>query len=628
MDQIGKIMEQDKVSIPNLDWLDLQAADVDNIPTPNNVRILPQLEAAWSHNDQRGTQLVPNVMLVNNKKASDVSSSDVADIVRQAKREMMAGVTGSALAARLGSLFMPEVIQAAKDELVKLSSEQGLLGNVYLDMTAFDSCSDAARTLGKNKVRTAKYVVGNPIKHACSSHATGVCRELGKKVIASMEYTKDVLEGYTQHLRLAGVIAASDSVDSKESLRQAFSVKPKRAETEETPVVADKVDFDKVNLAFSEALEKNAEVQKKVASQQRFYKARPILAHMQNLMLKGKVGDALKESLAANYPMNDIAEYAPEIKRIASLQGLLGNVYVDVSYYKNHEDAVKAIKTATTSPLYLVQTVKEKAYDDTLVKVAKATGCSVFPADGNIDKSVAMSYVADLQFGDRISSETADSLRTRVTAGGNVLGVLRDAFLATQSYKRKTREGGVQMSLTQGVSKKAADRTALRTKAQRALEAGVALNKIEDKLASVIPTVEAIGMCRSVISSLDTVDANCLPDCASEKYQFKMGARIKMASKCKTCIYTSVTACVHLGMKFAGAKDMDKAYLDLDPKTAKVLLEDNPDVSRQDMKQEYDMSDNFGSGMNIALDNIRKREAQDVSVDFSREGIDKNLSDI
>jgi len=41
MDQLGKIVEQDKVSIPNLDWLDLQAADVDNIPTPNNVQILP-----------------------------------------------------------------------------------------------------------------------------------------------------------------------------------------------------------------------------------------------------------------------------------------------------------------------------------------------------------------------------------------------------------------------------------------------------------------------------------------------------------------------------------------------------------------------------------------------------------
>ena len=73
MDQLGKAMEHDKASIPDLDWLDLKTADVDNIPTPNNVRILPQLEAEWSHPEQRSTELVPNVSTVTSKKASEVS---------------------------------------------------------------------------------------------------------------------------------------------------------------------------------------------------------------------------------------------------------------------------------------------------------------------------------------------------------------------------------------------------------------------------------------------------------------------------------------------------------------------------------------------------------------------------
>ena len=627
MDQLGKAMEHDKASIPDLDWLDLKTADVDNIPTPNNVRILPQLEAAWSHPEQRSTELVPNVSTVTSKKASEVSAESVNDLVRQAKRDMMAGLTGKALAAKLGALYMPDVIEAAKDELVKLSSEQGLLGNVYLDMTAYDSCSDAARLLGRNKVRTARYVVGEPTKHVCTSHKMGTCRDLGKKVVASMEYTKDVLDGYAQHLKIAGKIAGDATIDSKEALRAAFTVKPKQAD-EQVPVVQDKVDSEKLSSEYAKEMEKSATLQDKQAREQRFYKVRPILAYMQDQMLKGKIGNALKESLSTKYLTTDIAEYAPEIKKVAGLQGLLGNVYVDVSYYKNADEAIKSIKSATTAPMYLVQTVKGKAFDDTLLKVAKATGCTEFPTDGKIDQSVAMSYITDLQYSDRLSSEKAESLKKQVTAGNNILAVLRDSFMATQEHKRPVREGGIQASVAQGVSKKAADRDALRSNAKRALEAGVALNKVEDKLASIIPTVEAIGMCRSVIGSLETVDAACLPKCAAEKYQFKQGAQIKQAEKCATCIYTSPTACVRHGLRFAGSKDLDKAFFDIDVKTAKVLPDENPDVSRSDMQQAYDMTDNFGSGMNIALDNVRKLASQDVSIDFSREGIDGNLSDI
>jgi hypothetical protein len=628
MDQLGKLMSHDteKAKIPDLDWLDLSASDVDNIPTPNNVEIIPQLRDAWTHNEQHSTELVPNVVPLATKKASEVSARDVSDLVRQAKRDMMAGVTGGALAAKLSAMYMPDVIAAAKNDLVKLSSEQGLLGNVYIDMTAFDSCADAARALGRDKVRTAKYVVGSPAKNACSSHCTGTCRDMGKKVVASMEYSKDVLDSYTQHLRVAGKIASTAVIESKEALREAFAAKKPVGVEEKAPVESRETSSEKASADLSKAIEKAAAVREKQARQQRFYKVRPILAYMQDQMLKGKIGNALKECLAAKYPMQEIAEYAPEIKRLASLQGLIGNVYVDISYYKNPEDAIQSIRTASTTPMYLVQTVKEKAFDGSLLRVAKATGCSEFPTDGKIDKSVAMSYIADLQFSDKISSETAIKLRSQVEAGSNVLAVIRDTFLATQDHKRKPREGGVQMTLAQGVSKKALDRDILKNNAVKSFEAGVPINKLENKLASMIPTVEAISMCRAVLASLETVKADCLPKCASEKYQFKPNAHIKQAAKCASCIFVSPTACLHLGVKFAGAKDLDKAFFDIDPKTTKVLPDENPDLEREDMHQAYDMKDNFGSGMNVALDNIRKREAQDISIDFNREGLDDNLS--
>jgi hypothetical protein len=630
MDNVERIMSQDKelVPVPDLSWLDLSVADKDNIPAPMNVEILPQLQQAWSHTSDRSTELIPNVAVVCKSASQEVSKEAVDGLVRQAKRDMMMGLTGKALASKLASLYMPEVIRAAKEELTKLSAEQGLLGNVYLDMTAFDSCSEAARVLGKNRVRTAKFVLGKPTRHACATHAEGNCREMNKKVLSSLDYDHDVLEGYQQHLRVAGTIGPDEKISSKEDLREAFLRKSTRVSEVEASKKQEPVDIQKLSSALASEFEKNAAVQERIARQERFLKARPVLAYVQDQMLRGKIGNALKESIRGKFLAQDISEYAPEIKRMASLQGLLGNVYVDVSYYRNPDEAISAIKSASTSPLYLVQTVKNGKYDDTLDKVARATGCVAFPANGKIDKSVALSYLSDLRFSDRISSEAADSLMAQVEAGSNVLAVIRDAFMATQSHKKQVREGGVKMSLSQGVSKKATDRDNLKRNAVRALEAGVEINKLEDKLASIISTPEAIGMTRDVLASMDTVDANCLNKCASEKYQLKYNARIKKASKCEGCIYQASTACTQQGVKFAGVRDMDKAFLDLDPKTDKVQFKENPDVEREDMKQEYDISDSFGSGMNIALDEIRKKESVDIGVNFNREGLDGTLSDM
>jgi len=628
MDQIGKIMDQDKVSIPDLSWLDLEAGDYDNIPTPNNVEILPQLRDAWTHTNVRSTELVPNVVALSPKQASDeISQEIVSEVVRQAKREMMAGMTGKVLASKLSALYMPEVIKAAKDELIKLSSEQGLLGNVYLDMTAFDSCSDAANYLGKNKVRTARYVVGNPIKHACCSHSSGQCRDMNKKVVASMDYSKELLSEFTQHFKIAGMIPSDGFIDSKEALKNVFMTKQAKTVEAYSEPMDVPVDLDKSSADLEEALEKSSSVQVKLAQQQRFYAARPILAYMQDQMLKGKIGNALKESLQIKFASSDIAAFSPEIKKVAGLQGLLGNVYVDISYYKTPDDAIKAIKNASTTPLYLIQSVKENEFDSSLMKVARATGCSEFPKDGKIDKSAALSYITDLQYSDRISSESANIFKTRVDSGTNVLAVIRDTFLSTQSYKRKTREGGVQATFEQGVSKKATDREALKGSAVRALEAGISINMIEDKLSLMIPTGEAIGMTRNALASLDTVDANSLTKCASEKYQLKREATITRAIKCATCIYTTTTACTRLGIRFAGSTDVDKAYLAVDPKTEKVLFDENPDLSRKDMNQEYDMDDSFGSGMNVSMDKLRKEAGVEIGLDFSTDGMDAGLMD-
>jgi hypothetical protein len=626
MEDLSRLIDEDKnkIPVPDLDWAVMNESEKDNIPTPNNVEILPQLQDAWSHTAEYSTQILPNTVAVV-KSASE--KIDTSGILKQAKKDMMLGLKGKELARKLGSLYPRSHIQAAKEDLVKLSAEQGLLGNVYIDLEPFDSCEDAARILGQGRIRTARYVVGKPKRRVCSSHGNGYCKELRKKVVASIDYSAEMLNDYAQHLKIAGVIAPQQKIASKEALQAAFLDTPKERDVPQKKQ-AQRIDPKAVKEKFSKELAAGYEKKAQEERRRRFSEVRPMLAYVQNQMLKGKIGGALKEAMATKYPVDRIRKYASELEKVSSLQGILGNVYVDVSYYKSPRDAISAIKRASTNPLYLVQTVKEHEFDDSIVKVAQATGCSPLPRDGKIDKKVVLSYIDDLQFSKRISMDTGTSLKKRVEAGEHPLKVLRDGFMATASHKREARQGGIPGYYAQGQSKKAASRDKLRDNVKRALEAGVTIQDIEDKLSGYIPVPESVGMVNDVLSKQEVVDSNSLTKCASERYNLRYDARLKESAKCGSCILRTKTSCLKQAKNFEGAQDMSKAFLDLDPKTQKVQFEENPSVERGDITQEYDMTGPFGSGMNITLQEMHNKKAAEVDIDFSLDGIDGNLDDL
>lgn len=629
---ISKIMgDNDSVAkIPDLDWASIDLESKDNIPVPMNVEIVPQLVESWTYTGKDKTaNIIPN-HTSSAHKIEKISSEDVKGVLNSAKKEIMTGLSGKALAQKLSSTYPPKLIKAAANELQKLAEEQGLLGNVYVDLSPFDSCKDAARSLGANKIRLAKYVVGMPKRHVCASHHQGICKELKKKVVASIEYDEETLLEYTDHLRVAGLLDAQDNLTSKEDLRAALLYKGenKTAKTKKEKNLPSKT-FEEVQKAFSsEISKKTAAIQEEIRVD-RFSEVRPVLAFMQNEMLKGHMGESLKEAIQSRYTEDVIKAYAPEIKKLASLQGLLGNVYVDVSLYSDAEEAIHSIKNASTSPSYVIQTVKANEFDNLAEKVAKSTGCLTLPRDGKIDIKIASSYIDDLQFNDRISAEKANVLRGTLEASENVLGTLREAFISTQDYKPAKREGGVKGYYRQETGNKYDSRDNVKEAAYKAVTAGVAIDKVESKLSTLIPTAEAAGMVRDVLANVKEVDANVLSNCTTEKYHFSPEARIKEASKCSSCILKNCDMCMSQGIKFASAKEDVEDVIKLDANTKKVLLNENPDVVRDDMSLEKDLADSrWGSGNNIMLDTLSKQANQEVDNSFSNDGLDAGLADI
>jgi hypothetical protein len=631
------------IKVPDLDWLMLTAEDVKNIPVPMNIEIIPQLQENWKRTGEASTHLIPNIIKSEADSPSDkITEESIRDVVMAAKTEMMKGSTGKTLASKLASLYPKNLIRAAKDDLIKLAGEQGLLGKVYIDISPFNSCQEAARILGPSRIKLAKYVVGKPRRHVCSSHIGGYCKELRKDVIASMDYNEDILKAYTTHLRVAGMIGPEDVIDSKDMLRSALlkaseSTRPDSvlpAETKEpervTPLTtkqAEERDKSFANQLLKEALEAEGD-----KSKARFIEARSFISYIQSEMLKGKIGNSLKEVIIKKFPMDTIAKFASEMKKIASLQGLLGNVFVDVSYFDTPDAAIRAIKNASTNPTYIMQSVRFGDFDDTLRKVASITGCEVLPRDGKIDPKIACSYIDDLQYTKRISSDTAEESRKRILSGDSILGIIKQAYLSSLNYKPEIKEGGIQAHFYQEpVVKKFADTEKLKDATYRAVEAGFPIEKIEGKLTAQIPIVEAVGLVRGVLASVKELDANVLTKCAVERYQLDHGAMLKKASKCDTCILAiQGVGCTKQGLKFAEKKEKDAAPIaNIDPHTEKVSLSENPDVVQMTIQSEYDMPLHSGENINIGLDRMKDAsDTKDTEITFNSEGMDLNLTNL
>lgn len=635
---ISGYMKDAGSKVPDLDWLKLDVENKDNIPVPMNVEIVPQLVEAWSHDrNDNSTQLISNQQSTSaplqGKKASE---EDVRKVVDAAKVEIMRGALGKDLTEKLSSQFPREAIVAAKEELKKVAAEQGLLGNVYVDLSPFDSCADASRMLGHNKIRMARYVVGMPKRHICSSHMSGVCKELKKKVVSSVDYDESVLNEYTTHLKIAGIISADERVASKEGLRNAIIASkmpaPKKQEPKKKQANSQSaINVSELEESFSKHLEKEATEIRKSYESDRFEEVRPVIAFVQNEMLKGKIGDSLKESIQKNFAPDIIQKYSSEMRKVASLQGLMGNVYVDVAYYQSAEDAVHAIKRASTNPAYLINTRPENEFDNKLEVVSKATGCQILPRDGSIDKKVAHSYIEDLTFSDRISSNKSQELKQRVEAGENVLAIIRNAFLATQEHKKAVKEGGVQGYFASMNTSKYRDTEKIKTAAHKSMEAGIGYDRVSSKMAELMPTTEAESAARTVLGSMKEVKADVLNKCVTEKYPLAKDASIVRTNKCANCILSTESSCLKQDRKFAGTSDIDKPVVNIDPKTSKVLFEENPDVKRADINSEFEMYGNFGSGMNIALSEMREQKKEaGLDIDgtgYNMNGLDAALND-
>ena len=299
-------------------WLAVDLGTYDNIPTDNQpLRTLPKLSELWNPPQAKDQvmNLIPNRQCPCQAPAKNAAVAE--SVVREAKKGMMAGASGHKLADYLKARFTSAEIESAKDDLVKLSAEQGLLGNVYIDASAFDNYTDAERFLTKHRTRLARDIVaGGTMTPAVLGT---LASDFRKNVVASVTYDESLFKTYKDHLVALHRISRDTVIDSKESLRRAFLADPKQAEPEPEEKPAAPAPAPAVVAQAIESCAEASELKNRLAAEEiSFRELKPIVVFAREQMAKGKSGSDLRGILRDKYSAVDLKAAARYLAVVSS----------------------------------------------------------------------------------------------------------------------------------------------------------------------------------------------------------------------------------------------------------------------------------------------------------------------
>lgn len=326
MKQTGLVGTDPKYpSVVDHSWLNVDPSTYDNYPSDNNpVRVLPELAKLWRTGDV-STTLIPNVEVrdLTGRTADEDAVTNVPEVIREAKKAMMAGKVGAEVAEYLRSRFNKRQIEAAAEELKSISSEMGLLGNVYVDVGAFKTFDEADKFLSNHRARLARDLLFDP-SQISPSVVIKLASKHRKNATTEVSYDQENLDRYKDHLVTAGRIPSSFGITTKEELRKAFLYEAPDKDTRRMFPIREEKKANREEAA-EQLRALTAETQKKALENSQAVlipQVRPILSFIQENLSKGKDRADLKDMLRSKFASNDIEAAAPFIALVISKKGL------------------------------------------------------------------------------------------------------------------------------------------------------------------------------------------------------------------------------------------------------------------------------------------------------------------
>jgi hypothetical protein len=306
-------------------WLDVDLAKYDNYPSDNNpVRVVPKLHDLWNHAANQGINLIPNSQVMSLGVRSSEEDARAADqVVKEAKKAVMAGLKGKNLSGHLRARFASKHITMAQEALKKVAEEIGLLGNVYIDASAFNTYDEAEKFLSQHRSRLARDILMNTDGLHPSVIST-LASDFHKNVVSSIDYNEGLLAKYRDHLIQSKRIPSDTVIASKEDLKNAFLYEtPTVASAEPVKAPEKRLSEEQAKLATEQMWAEKAISECEIRDSIMIPKISPIVAFVQENLSKGKTASDIKGMIRSKFAMSDIQEAVEPIALTLSKDGLV-----------------------------------------------------------------------------------------------------------------------------------------------------------------------------------------------------------------------------------------------------------------------------------------------------------------
>lgn len=335
---LGDFLKDGAVS--NLDWLNVPEGPREPLPR-QNLDIVPDLEAAWSHTDESPSTFVPNTgdaprTMGDMSQVHGPLRAAPADILRAARMAMMTSTDPKRIAHALTTRFDRESIGSVKTALSQVLAERGLLGGYYVSAADFPDCnkgSSKPAAFVKRFAPEARFLLAKEACGDCIHLQAGRCGVFHKQIVMEVPYTEELAEAVEDNQAAKGLKAASQGKEPKERIRLAllataaegspdFTGRP-QAKPKQAMMKAASKD-QALATAGQLAKENEASAQQKLAAA----KARPVIAMLRREMLKGRsekdLLHAMRLAFDATLLQQTRAQWEPTFKSA----GLYGAVYM------------------------------------------------------------------------------------------------------------------------------------------------------------------------------------------------------------------------------------------------------------------------------------------------------------
>ena len=232
---LGEFLKEGGIS--NLDWLEVDPAEyrATSVLPRQNLDVVPDLEALWSHEDK------PASAYVQNKGSLPHTMGDLSeehgnlrakpeDIRKTARLALMQSDDLRRLKDVLAKRFDRDSLRDSRDIVAGVLAERGLLGRFYINAADFEGCDTGASQpieFVRRYAADAKFVLAKDkcagCIHAMQSMTGGdTCAVFHKEIKVQVPYTEELAEQVEQMQRSQGKAVVASSAAPKERIRLAL----------------------------------------------------------------------------------------------------------------------------------------------------------------------------------------------------------------------------------------------------------------------------------------------------------------------------------------------------------------------------------------------------------------------